>query len=363
MAPRTRQSPPLLGTTLVVGGCGFLGYHLVRHLLQDEECSAVYAMDRDVQNDNKHDGAVYVRGDITDGGTIHALIAKIQPTAIFHIASPHASLPASRNIEFEQTNVKGTQILLTAAAESDSVQAFIFTSSVDIYANPPHEDVDETHPLWSPTDKSNEYNRTKSIADCLVREANGPKLRTVTLRPGHAYGERHVQGLVEVLDMCCDGQKLIQVGKGENLMEVVSADNVAIAHLLAAKALLDPSRAAGKVDGEGFNVSDGAPVLFWHHIKMIWKEARGEDALANITVLPAWVMAVAVILVEWALWIFTLDTVKPPTTLRRVSLDYCTQTHTYSIEKARERLLFKPEADHDAILAQSARWMLNHRKL
>ncbi|KAM0427844.1 hypothetical protein ACHAPT_007303 [Fusarium lateritium] len=361
MTPQKTSSTPLLGTALVVGGCGFLGYHLVRHLLDDDDCGDVYVVDREIGK-NQQEKAIYIRGSITDAELLHSLVAEIRPRVIFHIASPIASLPASREGEFLETNVKGTEVLLTAATESESVQAFVYTSSVDIYTDPPYVDVVESHALWPSSDKSNEYNRTKAIADRLVREANGPRLRTVTIRPGHAYGERHIQGMVEVLDMCENNQKLVQVGSGENLMEVVSADNSSIAHLLAAKALLDPSRAAGKVDGEGFNISDGVPMPFWHHIKLIWKTALGQEELENLTILPAWVMIAAVNVAEWVLWIFTLNLVKPPVQLRRVSLDYCLHTHTYSIEKARKRLHFEPVSDHDAVLAQSVIWMLRHRE-
>ncbi|KAM6517938.1 hypothetical protein FSOLCH5_006709 [Fusarium solani] len=361
MTPQKTSSAPLLGTTLVVGGCGFLGYHLVRYLLADNERGAVYVVDRDISK-NQHEKVTYVRGSITDSALLRSLITKIEPSVIFHIASPIASLPASREGEFLETNVKGTEVLLTVATESESVGAFVYTSSVDIYTNPPYLNVVESHELWPASDKSNEYNRTKAIADGLVREANGPRLRTATLRLGHAYGERHIQGMVEVLDICEGSKNLVQVGAGENVMEVVSADNSSIAHVLAAKALLDPSRAAGKVDGEAFNISDGVPMPFWHHIKLIWKTALGQDELKNLTILPAWVMIVAVNVVEWVLWIFTLNMAKPPVELRRVSLDYCLNTHTYSIEKARERLGFEPVSDHDAVLVESVKWMLRHRE-
>ncbi|KAF4331990.1 C-3 sterol dehydrogenase C-4 decarboxylase, partial [Fusarium beomiforme] len=353
-------SAPLINCCLVVGGCGFLGYHLVRQLLQDDETEHVYVLDRDVSR-NRHENATYLKADLSDSERVREIVIDVQPNAICHCASPVANLPMDREGEFYATNVKGTEVLLTVAAECDAVKALVFTSSVDAYANPPHTNVDETYPLWSPTDKSNEYNRTKAIGDHLVRQANGPRLRTVALRPGHAYGERHVQGMVEVLDMC-KNKKLVQIGDGKNLMEVVSGENNAIAHVLAAKALLDPSRAAGKVDGEAFNVSDGAPVPFWHHTGIIWKTARGEDVAKDVIVLPAWVMIVAVFLADWLFWIFTFNTAKPPVELRRVSLEYCVYTHTYSIDKARKRLGFNPISDHDAVVAHSARWMLKYRE-
>lgn len=356
----TQPTPPLIASSLVVGGCGFLGYHLVRGLLQDYECEEVYVFDRDVSR-NTHEKATYFKGDITDCHLLRQVIDQVRPSVIFHCASPMATLPASRDGEFYTTNVKGTELLLKLATGSD-VRAFVLTSSVDVYANPPFTDADETYSLWSPLDKSNEYNRTKAIGDVLVREANGPKLRTVVLRPGHAYGERHIQGMVEVLDTCDGDKQLFQVGDGNNLMEVVSGENNAIAHILAAKALLDPSRARGKVDGEAFNVSDGDPVPFWHHIGVIWKASRGGDALKDVIVLPAWIMIVAVLAAEWLFWIFTLNTVKPPVQLRRVSMEYCIYTHTHSIEKARKRLLFNPVSDHDDVVAKSAKWMMKYRE-
>jgi sterol-4alpha-carboxylate 3-dehydrogenase (decarboxylating) len=76
------------------------------------------------------------------------------------------------------------------------------------------------------------------------------------------------------------------LGNGEDIVKVVSIENAATAHFLAAKALLDPSRASGKVDGEAFIVSDSAPVPFWRHMRLMWQIARGQHGL-DIIVLSA----------------------------------------------------------------------------
>lgn len=356
-------SPLLLGNTLVIGGCGFLGYHLVDHLLRDDECGPVHVVDRNIAN-NQHPGATYTQGDISDSQAMHELVTRIKPRVIFHAASPPASLPAHLRKAFCETNVNGTNVLLTVATECNSVEAFVFSSSVDVYADPPHHNVDETHPLWPPSAQLSEYIRTKTIADRLVLASNGPRLRTVSLRLSHMYGERHLQGLTEVLDSIKGNAPLVQIGSGENQMEVLSGYNAAAAHVLVAKALLDLRRAAGpgRIDGEAFNVSDGAPVLFWHHIRVIWKVARGEDALRKVRVIPAWVMIAIVFLVEWGLWICTLGTMEPPVTLSRSAFSYATASHTYSVQKIRERLGFMPVVNHDEVLAQSVHWELNRRK-
>ncbi|KAK5993533.1 Sterol-4-alpha-carboxylate 3-dehydrogenase erg26-like protein [Cladobotryum mycophilum] len=353
-------APSGLGTSLVIGGCGFVGYYIVKHLLEDREFGAVYVLDCKPDH-NLLDKATYIEGDVRDVVGLRALVDKLQPSVIFNTASPRASLPFYRFSEFIATNIDGTKTVIDIATESDSVKALVYTSTIDVYATPPLFNVAETHPLWPESDKSDQYNRTKAIGDLLVQKASNPRLRTAVLRLAHVYGERQSQGLDEVLNMCSGNKKLVQIGQGENVMEVVSADNGALGHLLTAKALLDPSRASGKVDGEAFNISDGAPVPFWYHNRLIWEVVRGKDALKDVMIIPAWVMIVMVNVVEWLLWIFTLNIVKPPIELRRVSLHYCIDNNTFNSEKARERLRFQPVVDHDAVVAQGVRWALAHR--
>lgn len=358
------------GGSLVIGGCGFLGYHIVRHLLQDEALQPVHVLDMKTNNNRVEGVASYTRGAITDGAAVRALLDKLQPRVIFHMASPPASLPSQHKSEFHATNVVGTATLLSAAAESESVKAFVYTSTVDVYADPPHNNSSEDQPLWTDVysgkgrrpAKMSEYCYTKTVADGLVRSANSGRLKTIVLRPGHVYGERHTQGLYEMLEAAKG--PLVQLGGGKGkketvLMEVASADNVASGHILAAKVLLSGKHKG--VAGEAFNLSDGSPVPFWHHVRVIWGVARGKEAIDNIWVLPPWLMVVVVIITEWAFWALTFGKREPPTELTSASVSYCVESHSYSIDKARRRLEFVPIANHDEVLAESVRWELKRR--
>jgi sterol-4alpha-carboxylate 3-dehydrogenase (decarboxylating) len=347
----------ILGDVLVVGGCGYFGSHLVQHLLGDDECGMVHVLDCSIDR-NQKEGASYHEGSITNAEKVRQLVREIRPRVLFHCVSPRADLPHSRNHEFQHINIHGTDILLAAATNDDAVEAFVFTSSVDTYACPPHDNVDETHPLLPESDTSNEYARTKAVADRAVLAANGSHLRTVSLRPGHMYGDGYAQGLQEIMSLYSESGPLIQLGRGDNLMEVVSIDNAATLHILAAKALLDPKRADGVVAGEAFNVSDGAPVPFWHHARVIWQAIAGDKPLNSTIIIPAWLILFIMYSLEWVLWIFTLDIIKLPKTMDRAAMSYCLYTHTYSIQKAQDRLHFEPLVDHDKVLAESVKWVL-----
>jgi sterol-4alpha-carboxylate 3-dehydrogenase (decarboxylating) len=363
MSPSTRSSP-LLGTVLVTGGGGFLGFYLVRDLLQDPECGPVYVLDRDTQS-NRHDGATYIQGSITDAAKVNSLFQDIKPRTIFHAASPNPSFPTCGKGDQYETNVKGTQILLAKASECSPVRAFIFSSTVDAYADSPHFNADESQNLWSSSSKTWEYGRTKAIADRTVRAANGPSLPTVSLVMAHSYGVRDSQTIPSTLNACPGNQKPFQIGDGKNLLEILWIGNAATAHILAAKALLDPDRGSGKIDGEAFIISDGVAIPFWYHARLIWTIARGRhrDDLVDFTILPQWTAFVTAFLMAWMYWIFTLGTKEPPVSVSETAMTYCVNTHTYNTQKARQRLHFNPIADHDAIIKEAVEWELEKRKL
>jgi len=357
----TAPTQKLLDTVLVTGGCGFLGYALVRHLLDDPECGSVHVMDRETSR-NRHDGAHYLGCDICDEAAMDKLLTKIQPTVVFHLASPNFCFPTEGRADFYRTNVKGTEILLSLSAKCTSTRAFVNCSSVDIYSGGPHLDADETYPTCI-SDPREPYNHTKALADSLVLAADSPRLRTVSLRLAHMYGARCGQEMRVLLDVCARKAPLIQLGPGGNVMSVVSVDNAAAAHVLAAKALLDPARAPGKVNGEAINISDGEPVGFWEHTTLFWSAARGRSVKGKLIVVPAWLAKFIFGFVQWVFWIFTLGRVEPPPNFGSTAISWALEDHTYSSKKAREILGFRPVSDHDAVVRRAVEEELQRREV
>lgn len=372
----TSSSPgPLLGTVLVTGGCGFLGYHLVDRLLKDPECGAVYVLDLKTTT-NTHPEAVYIRGSVTDSpDTLSKVLDTIHPTVVFHAASPSATY-APRS-SFYATNVQGTKTLLTIAREKPYVKALVYTSSVDIYSDPPHHYITEAHPLWPdhppPWKGVNEYDRTKTVAHRLVLASNSPpRLSTAVIVPAHMWGVRDSQALSLFFDTFADPRKpLWQVGPGTNVLSCVEAGNCATAHILAAKCLVDPARipdGGGRVDGEAFIVTDGQDVNMWDDIWSTCALIRGPasgtgEGAPKVHMIPAWVMALVVEMAKWLYLIFTLGYAEPPPTFGQNGLSWCTEEHTQDDSKARKTLGYRPaEIKRSEMMAEAVEWERERRK-
>lgn len=101
-SPLTRQSsyefpnsidpaplPPQLGDVLVVGGCGFLGHHVVKFLLKEPTVTSISVMCRSPFK-NKFDGVTYHIGDVTKLNHCRHVLQQVKPKVIFNTASPHA---------------------------------------------------------------------------------------------------------------------------------------------------------------------------------------------------------------------------------------------------------------------------------
>ncbi|KAL9117548.1 MAG: hypothetical protein Q9187_005916, partial [Circinaria calcarea] len=327
VSPSPSPSPsPLLGTVLVTGGCGFLGYHIIKALLQDPNCGSIVSVSRN-PTVNLQDGVTYRAGNITDFDFVRSLFQEVQPRVIFHVASPRPIDYTLNTAEFRDTNIEGTVILLKCAAAFPSVTAFVYSSSVNVLAGSPHIRVDENGPMWQPNSKAIPYWRSKAAAERLVLGANSLKLRTVSLRLCLIVGEREHALIPAQLDAYDAKKTSIQLGDNSNLVDTVSAENAATAHLLAATALVDPSRASGKVDGEAFQITDGNPLPFWDLARMIWRAAGDTTQLQDVTVIPTWAAMALASAVEWLFAIFTLGTRKPEMLNTHV-VDFCTREYT-----------------------------------
>ena len=182
-----------------------------------------------------------------------------------------------------------------------------------------------TGPLWEQDSNTLPHNKSKALADTIVREANcscDPQgaekgLLTTTLRISFVYGQRDNQVIPGMLKTAAEGRTKIQLGNNQNLIEPTYVGNAAQAHLLAAKNLLEtcsksfPSDLEQKVDGEAFFIADGSPLPFWTFARMVWRIAGDETTEEQVTMIPAWLALGLSYTIDWVFYLSTFGRVRP----------------------------------------------------
>ena len=131
-------------SVLVVGGCGFLGHHIVSQLLESRAQVSVLDF---VVNRNRLDSVEYHSADISIKADVDAVLTRVRPQVIIHTASPTA---LSTDAElYYRVNVDGTRNLLECALSIKTVKAFVYTSSATVVHDSISDlvDADESFPV------------------------------------------------------------------------------------------------------------------------------------------------------------------------------------------------------------------------
>ena len=112
------------GCSLVTGGGGFIGAHLVRQLLEQGETVKVLELE-DVSLPNDVEA---IRGSVTDADTVRRALKGVQ--RLYHLAG-NPDLWAQDKSVFKQVNYEGTYTVLSEAARAD-LEVVVYTSTESI---------------------------------------------------------------------------------------------------------------------------------------------------------------------------------------------------------------------------------------
>jgi len=132
--------------TLVTGGAGFIGSHLVDRLLADgHEVVAVDNLDPFYPAAAKRANLAtasasprfrLVELDVREADPVAGLVAEVRPTAIVHLAAKAGVRPSIEDPgAYAATNVGGTIHLLEAARRLDPRPRFVMASSSSVYGD------------------------------------------------------------------------------------------------------------------------------------------------------------------------------------------------------------------------------------
>ena len=354
---------------LILGGCGFVGYHITRHFLSSTDFGPIHVGSRSPSK-NKLARVTYHPVDITSREQIDTLVSKTKAKIVVNAACP--SPTAGTTKLYRAVTVHGTTNILAAAKASPYTQAFIFTSSATIAKGREHLDLKEACALADEDRGSHPYAVTKAQADKLVCAVNhSPNdeviryrdltgyLSTAYLRLPIVYGERDDRSVVGALEALDKGQTNFQIGDGRNLWDFCSADNAGRAHVRLARVLL--SNEGSRAAGEAFNITDGERQLFWDFARIIWRAAGWkEDKAVRIWIMPTWVALIVAHILKWIFWVGSFGS-RRPGLMGMQQVEYTCFTHTYSISKAREILGFKPVPEFEEGLRNSVDWAVKHQ--
>lgn len=225
------ETEPVARKVLVTGGDGFVGEHLIAHLLEAGHRVAASALslppDRDTLSPEQMGAVEWKVADVLDRDALYRLVAAIRPDHIFHLAGMSSAARArERPAEAVRTNAAGTVNLLEAivAAREDFPgldPRILVMGSGDAYGRTAAdgEPVAEDQSL-RPLGPYGLSKACQEIAAHTYRRSHG--LRTLVARPFNLVGPGQRPGFV-VPDFCAR-VSAVASGRDESPLRVGTLD-------------------------------------------------------------------------------------------------------------------------------------------
>lgn len=172
---------------LVTGAAGFVGSHVLDHLINAGYDAVALDDLSGGFEDNVNEKALFVKGSINDEKLVNALFEEHKFDFVFHLAAYAAEGLSHFIRRFNyNNNLIGSINLINAAINAGTVKCFVFTSSIAVYgANqlPMREDT-----MPSPEDP---YGISKLAVELDLKSAHEMfGMNYMIFRPHNVYGER-----------------------------------------------------------------------------------------------------------------------------------------------------------------------------
>jgi NAD dependent epimerase/dehydratase len=237
-------------STLVTGGCGFIGSHLVEALLD----RGAYVRVLDSYNSTSHRGSLesvqHPRlevhlGDVADPHLTRRLAEGVD--TIFHLAAligiPYSYVAPAHYVH---TNVNGA-IAILEAARRERVRRVVHTSTSETYGTAQFQPMDESHPLVA----QSPYAATKIAADQLAGSYHRSfDVPVAVLRPFNTFGPRQsLRAILPTLMSQALFAHEIAVGSLDPIRDMTYVSDTVEAFLELA--------ATDGVEGEVYNIGSG----------------------------------------------------------------------------------------------------------
>jgi UDP-glucose 4-epimerase len=238
---------------LVVGGCGYIGTHMVQALIRAGH-HPITLDNLSTGHRNLLPGGAFIEGSIADTALLDQIFSSEPIDAVMHFA---ALIEVGESVldplKYYRNNFSDTVNLMAAMIRHD-VKRFIFSSSAAVYGEPVYTPIDEAHAL-NPTSP---YGETKLWVEKMLASCEAAHgLRAICLRYFNAagadesglLGERHEpeSHLIPLVLEAARGKRAnirifgtdYPTPDGTCIRDYIHVNDLVAAHLLAVQALMD----------------------------------------------------------------------------------------------------------------------------
>ncbi len=265
---------------LVTGGCGFIGSHYVRYML--EKYSDVRIFNLDALTYAAHPDTVqyletlapdrykFLHADIATAD-VRGLIREHKIQAIVNFAAEtHVDRSILNPLVFVRTNIQGVQNLLTAARESGNLR-MVHVSTDEVYGT-----LGPTDPAFvetTPLDPNSPYAASKASADLLALSSHRTFQQDVTItRCSNNYGPfQFPEKLIPlVIANAVEDRPIPVYGDGKQVRDWIYVED----HCSAIDAVLRRGKA-----GQVYNISASSERYNIDVVKLILKQLGKPESL------------------------------------------------------------------------------------
>jgi len=314
---------------LITGGAGFLGVNLLRFLRSRDYALASYDL-APLDAPDLAGEVEAIRGDVRDGERVARALEGVN--AVVHAA---AALPLYSADDIHTTDVGGTRAVLDAARRR-RVSRVIHISSTAVYGILEHAPAREDDPLVG----VGPYGKAKVEAESVCREFRDAGMVVMVIRPATFIGPERLGVFDLLFDWALAGRHFPVLGRGDHRHQFLHVEDVC-------RAVESGLGGSDSAVNDTFNVGAREFGTLRSDFQAVLDEAGFGKKIVSLPVAPAIAalrMLSAVGLSPLYPWVYeNLD--------RDVFV---------SIDKAEERLGFRPlHSNTDAFLS-SFRWYRDH---
>ncbi len=181
---------------VITGGSGYIGSRLVDHLSKREDTEQIVVCDVKPPSAFRPN-VEFERLDVRDGDACRALLARVKPDALVHLAF---ILNPSHDEHFMyDVDVNGTHNVLESAAAAGTEHVLVTTSAVAYGAFPDNPvPITEDHPVRGVADFSYARDKTESDRLCQLWGLRHPERTLTIVRPCIVFGPNVDNYLVRI---------------------------------------------------------------------------------------------------------------------------------------------------------------------